>query len=64
MNIEEAQRDESVCNVCNTEMTLVKAKRRKNRWDKCHDFYVCPACGFTHRKRTYNEILRDIGERE
>lgn len=61
---EKEKQNESICPLCNIEMDFIKGKPKADRWDKFHDYYVCPVCGFRHRRRTYNEILRDIGERE
>lgn len=62
--IQEEQRNDSVCEICHVEMELVKVKPRKWEYDKFHDYYKCPICGFINRQRTLNEILRDIGLRD
>ena len=55
---------ESICNICNCEMDIIHKKKKRNRFDKEHTTYECSICGFKHRKRTQNEILRDMGERD
>jgi predicted RNA-binding Zn-ribbon protein involved in translation (DUF1610 family) len=60
---EEQLNNESICPECDIEMIFTK-KKRSNRWKKESSYYDCPVCGYHHRKRTINEILRDIGEVE
>jgi predicted RNA-binding Zn-ribbon protein involved in translation (DUF1610 family) len=60
-DFEEQLNNESICPVCHIEMVCTKRKR-SNRYKKHSTVYDCPVCGFHHRKRTMNEILRDIGE--
>jgi len=55
--------DESLCPICHTEMTMEKHKK-KTHYSKEKTVYKCPICGFKHRKRTQNEILRDMGLRD
>lgn len=56
-------KDESICPECNIEMDIEKHKK-KNHFDKERTIYKCYICGITHRKRTQNEILRDMGCRD
>lgn len=55
---------ESICELCHCEMKVVVKKGKQFKYDKNHTMYECSICGFKHRKRTQNEILRDLGERE
>jgi RNase P subunit RPR2 len=55
---------ESICEICHTEMTIIHKEGKRFKYDKNHTMYECSICGFKHRKRTQNEILRDIGERD
>ena len=55
---------ESICELCNTEMDIVNKEGKRFKYDKDHTMYECKICGFKHRKRTQNEILRDMGERD
>lgn len=55
--------NEHICPECGIEMNCTK-KKKSNRWKKESTYYDCPICGFHHRKRTLNEILRDIGEED
>lgn len=57
-------RTESICPQCSIEMDLIKNTKKKNHFDKENRVYKCSVCGFTHRKRTLNEILRDLGLRD
>ena len=41
---------------------MIENKRKKHIKHKTS--YDCEICGFHHRKRTINEILRDLGERD
>jgi len=56
-------KDESICPECNIEMDIDK-KKKSNHYGKERTIYTCYICGFTHRKRTQNEILRDMGCRD
>ncbi len=56
--------DENICNECEVEMEVVHKEGKRYKYDKDHTMYKCSICGFTHRKRTQNEILRDMGERD
>ncbi len=56
-------KEESICPECNIEMDENK-KPKGGRFRKEKTTYKCFICGFTHRKRTQNEILRDIGARD
>ncbi len=53
---------ESICNICNCEMKVIHKEGKRFRYDKEHTMYQCPICGNKHRKRTQNEVLRDIGK--
>ena len=55
------QDDESICEQCGSKMTLNIIRKKRNRWDKGHAMYEC-SCGNGFRKRSVNEILRDLGE--
>lgn len=55
---------ESICSICNIEMKIVHKEGKRFKYDKEHTMYECSICGFKHRKRTQNEILRDMGERD
>lgn len=50
---------EKICDNCGAEMKFTK-KPKKNRWSKESSYYTCE-CGNKFRKRTRNEILRDLG---
>ncbi len=56
--------NESICELCNCEMKVIHKEGKRFKYDKDHTMYECRVCGFRHRKRTENEILRDIGERD
>ena len=51
---------EKICDVCGFTMSETKRKKRI----KERTFYTCSECGNRHRKRTTNEILRDLGLKE
>ena len=53
---------ESICDQCGEQMKVDKKPRKK--YGKHNTTYTCEFCGHTHRKRTQNEILRDVGERD
>jgi len=55
---------ESICTICNCEMQIIHKEGKRHKYDKNHTMYECQICGFKHRKRTQNEILRDLGERD
>lgn len=55
--------EDSICEQCGRTMTLEVVRKRRNRYDKGHFMYIC-SCGNKFRKRTLNEILRDLGEKE
>lgn len=55
---------ENICALCNCEMEIIHKESKRFKYDKEHTVYGCDICGFTHRKRTQNEILRDMGERD
>ena len=59
-DFEKELQGENICPQCNIEMDEDK-KPKKNRFDKERTIYTCYVCGHTHRKRTGNEILRDLG---
>ena len=61
--IKDELENESICEQCGRGMKLTKIRSKKNRWDKGHSMYDC-VCGNQLRKRTFNETLRDLGERE
>lgn len=61
--VAECQEDEKICMECGLEMKLITHRKKKNRWNKGHFTYEC-SCGNKFRKRTVNEILRDMGEKE
>lgn len=55
--------EEPICEACGLQMTLEVVLKKRNRYDKGHSMYVC-SCGNKFRKRTYNEVLRDFGDKE
>lgn len=55
---------DSYCPDCNIKMPIYSKGKKKNKYDKEKTIYKCSVCGFTHRKRTLNEILRDLGLRD
>lgn len=55
---------ESICEICHCEMKIIHKESKRYKHDKEHTMYECKICGFKHRKRTQNEILRDLGERD
>lgn len=55
---------ESICGECNCEMYIIHKEGKRYKYDKNHTMYECSICGFKHRKRTQNEILRDLGDRD
>ena len=55
---------ESICELCNVEMEIVHKEGKRYKYDKDHTMYECKICGFKHRKRTQNEILSDMGNRD
>ena len=57
-------REEAICPVCNVEMEETKRPMTNKEFGKRRTTYDCKICGFHHRQRTINEILRDIGERK
>ena len=57
------QESEQICDVCSREMTLNVKRKKRNRWDKGFAVYEC-VCGNKFRKRSVNEILRDLGEKQ
>ena len=61
--ISHEQEDESTCSECGLKTTLNVKRKKRNRWDKGFAVWEC-ACGNKFRKRTVNEILRDLGEKE
>ena len=54
---------EAICELCNCEMKVVHKEGKRFKYDKDHTMYECSICGFKQRKRTHNEILRDLGKR-
>jgi hypothetical protein len=54
---------ESICGECNVEMKIIHKEGKRFKYDKNRTRYECPICKNTHRKRTQNEILRDMGKR-
>ena len=60
---EKATKDENICDACNMPMKFIKGKTRK-KYGKYNDYYKCDNCGNQFRRRTQNEVLRDIGERD
>ena len=61
--IENELANENICDRCSSEMKLQKHKR-KSEWRKHNDMYVCPNCGHSYRRRTFNEVLRDLDLRD
>jgi hypothetical protein len=58
-------KNESICEICGRTMELIVIRKKKNQWDKGHKMFQCvESCGNIRRKRTFNELLRDLGERE
>ena len=55
--------EECRCEACGRTMTLKVIRKKQNRYDKGHFMYVC-SCGNKFSKRTFNEVLRDLGEKE
>lgn len=58
-----ATEQDHICDNCAYPMKLIKGPKRK-KYGKINDYYHCDNCGNRFRKRTQNEILRDLGERE
>lgn len=61
--VQEEIKTENICEICHREMTLITIRKKKYKYDKGHSMYSC-VCGNKLRKRTYNEVLRDLGERD
>jgi uncharacterized Zn finger protein len=53
---------EQICDQCGYDMKLVKIPRKS--YEKHKSYFQCENCGNIHRKRTFNEILRDRGLRD
>lgn len=51
-----------ICESCGCEMIEVKQKRR--HYGKENTYFKCDLCGIQYRKRTVNEVARDMGLRE
>jgi len=62
--VKEAQQDGEICGVCGFKIGLHIIRKKRNSYDKGHEMYECSQCENKFRKRTVNEILRDIGERK
>jgi ssDNA-binding Zn-finger/Zn-ribbon topoisomerase 1 len=60
---EKATMHDNICDECNMPMKLIKGKTRK-KYGKYNDYYKCDNCGNQFRRRTENEVLRDIGARD
>lgn len=60
--LREEIKNDSMCPVCNVKMRVTKKEPRKH-FEKCKTMYFCDICGVHHRKRTLNEILRDLDMR-
>jgi len=54
---------DSICEQCHRKMKLKVIHKARTRFNKHHKMYEC-ICGNKFRKRSRNEILRDLGERE
>lgn len=54
---------EMYCDYCGLRMEMVKGNSKKTRFSKPNDKWVC-RCGNSFRVRSFNEILRDLGEKE
>jgi hypothetical protein len=63
--IKQEKQKEPICEICGRTMELIVIRKKKNQWDKGHKMFQCvESCGNIRRKRTFNELLRDLGERE
>ena len=61
--VQEEIKNEKICEICHREMILTTIRKKRNKYDKGHSMYNC-ICGNQLRKRTYREVLRDLGERD
>jgi len=55
--------NEKICDQCGSDMKEIKRPRTRKKYGKHMTTYECTFCNHVHRKRTQNEILRDLGER-
>ena len=61
--LKESKQSEIICDNCSSYMTEIK-RSKKNSYSKCNTVYKCENCGNQFRKRTTNEVLRDLGYRQ
>jgi len=64
VNPEREHQTENICPECLIQMDTIFKGKKVNRYDKERTVYKCFVCGFTHRKRTLNEVLRDLDMRD